>query len=297
VNVARRETPDAPTTCPVCASHEIRDVEALRLSRAIFARCRSCGLLFQIERTLPDDEASLYSAAYFELRANGSPPDVVHALRRRTFHAYLRKVERFVRKGTIVDVGCGEGYLLEAARDRGWPQRHGVDVSMAAIDRSAAFGTVHRGALSDAGIPAGSVDAVTCFDAFEHLWDPSAEAAAITRVLKPGGVACIVTPNAGGPLARLMGRSWFQLKPGEHVRLYSRAALARVLTDAGLSAPTFVRCGKFSTLAYATGILQTTNPGLAHVLRASLGWTPTWNRIWFMPSGDLCAIARRPVDR
>src|SRR5262249_2786711 len=149
----------------------------------------------------------------------------------------------------------------------------------------------------DATIPACTADAVTCVDAFEHLWDPGAEAVAMLRILKPGGVACIVTPNAHGLVARLMGRWWFQRKPGEHVRLYSRGALTRVLTGAGFLPPTFLRCGKFSTFAYVTRILQTTNPGLARILKATLGWTPVWHGVWFMPSGDLCAIARRPFDR
>jgi 2-polyprenyl-3-methyl-5-hydroxy-6-metoxy-1,4-benzoquinol methylase len=216
-------------------------------------------------------------------------------MRRRTFDRNLAEIERLTEKGTLVDIGCGEGYLLESARDRGWARRYGVDVSAAAVERSAPFGDVQQGTVTEAKLPAGTADVVTAFDSFEHVWDPRAEAAAIFKLLKPGGIAYIVTPDAQSFIARVMGGRWFQFKPDEHVRLYSHASLRQVLREVGFEDPAFHSTGKFSSPSYVATILSTTNPTLGRLLRIALGWTPVWRRLWWIPSGDMCAIARRPA--
>src|SRR2546430_13904169 len=47
--------------------------------------------------------------------------------------------------------------------------------------------------------------------------DPVATLRAVQRLLVPGGLLHLVTPNVGGVQARLLGRHWYHYKPGEHL--------------------------------------------------------------------------------
>lgn len=290
--------PASPSGCPVCGGERLSFLGRGARSSG-FARCLTCGLFFQRGRARTDASRALYSTDYFRLREGGTggwdTRDVAQ-LRRQSFEYHLAEIEKVAAKGVLVDVGCGEGFLLEVARGRGWRELHGVDVAPTAVERAGRYGTICQGDLVDARLPSAIADVVTFVDSFEHLWNPLGELREAYRVLKPGGIVYIVTPNAAGLLARLMGGAWFQIKPDEHVRLYSTSALRQLLTRSGWSDIAFKRAGKYSSLSFVTTILATTNPLLARLVALLFGWTPVWRSLWFIPSGDLRATARRPTE-
>ena len=85
-----------------------------------------------------------------------------------------------------LDVGCSTGFVVEAARDRGWDAT-GIDLNPSAVEFGRSRGLDLRTvALEDAGFAAGSFDAISLFDVLEHLLDPAAHAA---RVHRPAGAA------------------------------------------------------------------------------------------------------------
>ena len=112
----------------------------------------------------------------------------------------------------IVDIGCGYGASsLELAALRP-ASVVGVDTDgeVLAVARSASERVAGRAVLPagssvtfepgdayDLPFPDGSVDAVLSRFVFQHLAEPGAAAAEIFRVLRPGGVACIVDVDDG----------------------------------------------------------------------------------------------------
>jgi SAM-dependent methyltransferase len=99
---------------------------------------------------------------------------------------------RFARdraKGRILDVACGTGYgtaMLGAI---------GADVSLEALRyaRRHPAGYLAADALR---LPFGRVfDAVVSFETIEHLADPERFVAECARVLRPGGLLLVSTPN------------------------------------------------------------------------------------------------------
>jgi 2-polyprenyl-3-methyl-5-hydroxy-6-metoxy-1,4-benzoquinol methylase len=181
--------------------------------------------------------------------------------------------------------------LLEAAATRGWTERCGVDVSAAAVRVASRFGTVRRGMLRDVEFSAASFDVVTFCDSIEHSPDPAADFMEARRLLRPGGWVFVVTPNSRHWTARLLGRRWFQLKPHEHLRLFSEDALRRVLERSGFVPSPAEAATKVITPAFALTILATTNPGLSRVIR---GLLPPFlaRRPLELQSGDLLVMAR-----
>jgi methionine biosynthesis protein MetW len=101
------------------------------------------------------------------------------------------------RADRLLDVGCGDGALRLLVGDK--VRRHvGVDGALAALGKAAAQGvSVQRADLDAAHLPYrdAAFDVVTCLDVLEHVLDPRHLLRELARVLRPGGVLVLTTPN------------------------------------------------------------------------------------------------------
>ncbi len=106
------------------------------------------------------------------------------------------------------------------------------------------------GRLEELDLPAASFDVITLYDSVEHLTDPVATLAAVRRLLVPGGIVHLVTPNVGGLQARLLGRLWYHYKPGEHLFYFAPRTLHATLEAAGLRWDGWQRSASYLTFTY-----------------------------------------------
>lgn len=97
----------------------------------------------------------------------------------------------------VLEAGCGEGYgadLIAAVARR----VIGLDYDEAAV---AHVGVryprvqVMRGNLAELPLPDHAVDVVVNFQVIEHLWDQAQFITECARVLRPGGLLMVSTPN------------------------------------------------------------------------------------------------------
>jgi SAM-dependent methyltransferase len=134
---------------------------------------------------------------------------------------------------TVLDIGCATGALLEKLRDRGWTAR-GVEIG----SPSAAYARETRGLdvstlpLEENHFPGNTFDLVLASHLIEHLNDPAAFVREVRRVLVPGGVFLVTTPNIGGFQARLFQGRW-RSAIFDHLYLVSIKTLSALLTRAG----------------------------------------------------------------
>jgi SAM-dependent methyltransferase len=113
-------------------------------------------------------------------------------------HPQVRLLMDLLKPGdTIAEFGCGGGVVLSAAGER-VQEAVGFDISEIALAKANSRPGKHRAILSDTtAVPLASdyADLAYSFEVLEHVWDPAAVIREMLRVVKPGGLLLITTPN------------------------------------------------------------------------------------------------------
>jgi SAM-dependent methyltransferase len=185
--------------------------------------------------------------------------------------------------GTLVDVGCGSGALWHVLRPA-FARYVGVDiVRYDGFPIDAEFVT---GNLDDGPLPLADdyADVVASVETIEHLENPRAFMRQLARVVKPGGVVIVSTPNQLSLLSKLTllvknQFNAFQEAPGlypAHLTALLEIDLLRIARECGLVEPA----------------IRYTNSG--RIPFTSMGW-PRWLRGRRF-SDNVILLARKPVS-
>ncbi len=137
--------------------------------------------------------------------------------------------------GRLLELGCGNGRKLKSMKELGW-QVEGVDFDPAAVGQARERGiNVHLGTLADQKFPDEKFDAITASHFIEHLPDPLGTLQECRRVLTPGGLLVLLTPNAASWGHRIYHEDWRGLEPPRHIHLFTPSSLAVMCRLAGLN--------------------------------------------------------------
>lgn len=141
----------------------------------------------------------------------------------------------FRQSGRLLDIGCGGGEWLRAARRAGW-QAQGLEISAPAVKylREQDFEIFH-GFLEDAVYPDAHFDMVLAIEVLEHVPDAGGILREVARILRPGGVLWATTPHGNGISARLLRENWSIVAPPEHLQLFGKSGMQQMLRNAGFS--------------------------------------------------------------
>lgn len=169
----------------------------------------------------------------------------VERFSRPIFEEALREMAPFIRPDTrALDAGCGAGRELQQVAWR-VPAGEVVGIDLAAGMVNAAFRSARSHGLTNCGffqsdvseLPSsfdGAFDLVYSSLAHHHYPDPPAATAAILRVLRPGGVYCVVDPGLAwfnamsSPLAKWADPGWIGFHtPEQFQSLFRNAGFVR----------------------------------------------------------------------
>jgi SAM-dependent methyltransferase len=186
-------------------------------------RCLRCGLLRSDPVASTDVISGLYSRSEFNYG------EEVGNLSR-TYGRYLAALERYGRgKQALLEVGCGNGFVLEEALRQGYAAVRGVEPSADAVAQ--ALPHVRDGIVVDFMRPGlfdeESFDVICLFQVLDHLPDPAGVLAECLRLLKPGGLVLCLNHDVGAVSARVLGER-SPIVDIEHTYLFSRKTAAKL---------------------------------------------------------------------
>jgi hypothetical protein len=126
----------------------------------------------------------------------------------------------------LLDIGCGEGSFLLAAKQAGWnvmgtelnpqPARDsGLDVKTGVEEVQGQF------------------DCITMWHTLEHMQDIKSILAQVARLLRPDGRLLIAVPDNGGLQAKIFGHRWLHLDVPRHLYHFDAGTLKYCLESAG----------------------------------------------------------------
>jgi len=217
------------------------------LSNPIFSKngfnlvkCLSCGLVYVENQPSDEEFKRIYS---FKAGYHKCFQSIVSWQTRKQLSfgkRHYEYIKKYRKKGRILDLGCSAGFFLKAAKENGW-ETIGIDIShdTAEIARKRYGLNVLTGILNEGIFPAGYFDVVSMWDVVEHINDPVKTVAIINKILAPGGMLILSTPNIDGLFPkmayRMSGRmnDWLHPEPPHHLFQFSKKTIAKLLETSG----------------------------------------------------------------
>lgn len=199
-------------------------------------KCQKCDLIFL--NFDPDSEflKHYYSEDFF------NDPGIKHAFSnyeeeapslKKTFTDRIARICKYVKNGTLLDIGCATGTFLEAAASY-W-KVCGVDVSDYAILQARTKGLeAYTGEIQNISVVNTSrFDVVTLWDTIEHVADPGEVIKYVNKIVLPGGVVALSTGDVGSVFSKLCGRYWHLYNIPQHLSFFDKTTITTLLEENG----------------------------------------------------------------
>jgi SAM-dependent methyltransferase len=201
---------------------------------------------------------------------------------RRTRSTLANRLKRKLPPGPVLDVGAGDGTLVEAFVRQG---REAVG-----LERHASGSHIRSAEVEDMD---GAWSAVIFWHSLEHLRRPGLALSHAATLVVPGGLLVVAVPNATSLQARVFGDHWLALDLPRHLVHLSPPALLSKLQELGFRAErvSYLRGGQvvFGWVHGLVGLLPG-HPDLYEVIRR-----PEARKTQQSTAGRLYALAAAAV--
>ena len=217
------------TVCHVCTSPRFEPVVCSDEGDLAVNRCLSCGFVYLASWKQSIEQ----SGALYDYYGRLNDEDFARrysAENRARQQKLLKDLAAYTGGRRLLDVGCGDGQLLQTAEDEGWDAL-GIDLSETAIR------CCHRRGLSasrtdffDVSLDEQRFDVIVMSELIEHVPSPQRFLKRAEELLDNGGVVYLTTPNFGSLARRMLGESWSVIHP-EHIGYFERSSLRKLASE------------------------------------------------------------------
>lgn len=137
--------------------------------------------------------------------------------------------------GRLLETGCGLGHLV-GQLERSF-ETYGMDINpwaLAQAKETAPRSVLFTGSAQEMPFPDGYFDVIISKHVVEHLPEPEKAIIECGRLLGPGGVLLLATPNLDSVLKPLKGKKWIGYQDPTHISLRKPDEWREMITSAGM---------------------------------------------------------------
>ncbi len=224
------------TKCLVCQSNRIKQMPKYYEEKGL-VKCQKCGFVFMEKVPTVDELNDYYKTYSYASEQYLSPLTIL------SYNLLLDEFEKYRKTNKILDVGCGRGFFLKQARERGW-EVYGTEYSEKAIEICTSENIImKKGALSADAFDFKDFDVITSFEVLEHINNPHEELQQIYQLLRKGGLFYCTTPNFNSLLRYYLKTDYNVIVYPEHLSYYTKKTLNKVVKKNGFKNIKFLSTG------------------------------------------------------
>lgn len=186
-------------------------------------RCPACGMVYSDKDYSREILQEVYSESYYKNLRHFSP------ITDKRYASILKRLSKYSTGRRLLDIGCGAGQFLLAAKRSGWDVL-GTEISEATAKwmRINFSLDIRCQELLTMNLQRNYFDCVTMFESIEHLNSPDNYLKKINHILKKGGILFVTTPNFNSLSRMFLGKNW-SVFSREHLFYFSTKSLLRLL--------------------------------------------------------------------
>ncbi|HPM29490.1 MAG TPA: class I SAM-dependent methyltransferase [Chryseolinea sp.] len=202
--------------CLLCSSPSLQALTGYE--KDYLVKCSSCSFVF-CQRKPTTDELKAHYALY--PRAN-----TISEITLKRYDELLNAFEPYRKTNNIIDVGCGDGFFLEAAKKREW-NVFGTEFTPEAIEVCERKGIqMTMSPLNPNYYNPDFFDVITSFEVIEHINTPNQELNSFSSILRNGGLVYVTTPNFNSISRNILKSKWNMIQYPEHLSYYTVPTLS-----------------------------------------------------------------------
>jgi 2-polyprenyl-3-methyl-5-hydroxy-6-metoxy-1,4-benzoquinol methylase len=156
------------------------------------------------------------------------------------YRAILARIDALDARGRVLDFGAGTGHLAQRLVESGrFETVDAADIVDYGAEPAVGVHWIFSDLNERLPVAEGTYDLVVAAEVIEHLENPRFLAREWFRILRPGGVVLVSTPNneSWRSLISLLARGHYTAFTGDnypaHINAFLRKDLERILTEAG----------------------------------------------------------------
>lgn len=191
--------------------------------------CLSCQIWITSPKPSTEELSELYSTGNYRAKTGKRFVPVLEKIIHFLTIRKQNRIKEYVKRGRIIDIGCGRGLFLNIMKSDGW-----VVTGQEFDEKSASYAVnsygidVHTGDLKGK-FEKESFDVVNINHVLEHMEKPEETLMECHRILKKGGLLVVAVPNIDSLQAKFGKKNWFQLDIPFHLYHFSSKGIVGLI--------------------------------------------------------------------